>query len=96
MNARPQPILFLPMTASMRLRLEATIENLIALLDEVDGDLDREPDVDDEDGGDDEPDADSEPSLGALNDHHSQGAWSYDGYVGDGDELEDDALDLPA
>lgn len=56
MNACPEPILFLPMTASMRLRLEATIENLIALLDEVDGDPDIEPEIDD--NGDDEPTGD--------------------------------------
>ena len=48
---RREPILFLPMTASIRLRLEATIENLIALLDEVDGDTGIEPDVDDEYAG---------------------------------------------
>lgn len=68
MNTRPEPILFLPMTLTMRLRLEATIENLIALLDEVDGDLDREPDVDDEDGTDAEPDADAEHDGDELED----------------------------
>ena len=52
MNTRLEPILFLPITLTMRLRLEAAIENLIALLDEIDGDAEIEPAVDDEDGGD--------------------------------------------
>jgi hypothetical protein len=80
--------MFLPMTRSMRLRIEATIEQLVALLDEIDGDADFEPHVDDENGGDDE------PSLGSPNNLH-QGMWGVAGYSRD-DDLEDDALDLPA
>lgn len=41
--------LFLAVTPSMRQRIEATIENLLALLDVIDGDPDFE------DGGDGEP-----------------------------------------
>ena len=41
-----QPTTFLAVTPSMRLRLATTIENLIALLDEIDGDENLE------DGGD--------------------------------------------
>ncbi|NBN79288.1 hypothetical protein GWI72_13505 [Microvirga tunisiensis] len=32
------------MTPSLRARIEATIDNLVALLDEIDGDADFEPD----------------------------------------------------
>lgn len=49
MNARPDPVLFLAVTPSMRSRIEATIEHLLALLDAIDGD----PDL--EDGSDAEP-----------------------------------------
>lgn len=41
-----QPTTFLAVTPTMRLRLATTIENLIALLDEIDGDENLE------DGGD--------------------------------------------
>lgn len=46
MNHRLDPVLFLAVTPSMRQRIEATIENLLALLDVIDGDPDFE------DGGD--------------------------------------------
>jgi len=89
MNAHPEPILFLPMTRSMRMRIESTIEQLVALLDEIDGDSDlEEVDRDDEDGGDDE------PSLGSCNHLHQQ-VWGIAGYSRD-DDLEEDVLDLPA
>ncbi|GLK74662.1 hypothetical protein KHC23_23035 [Ancylobacter dichloromethanicus] len=42
----------------LRARAERTIEALIGLLDELDGDPDEE------DGGDEEPDSEGEPSLG--------------------------------
>lgn len=70
MNAHPDPIVFLPLTRSMRVRIEATIEQLLALLDEIDGDPDLEAandddreleDEHDEDGFDLEPDCDDEP-----------------------------------
>lgn len=48
MNARPDLTTFLPMTPALRRRLEATVEQLIALLDEVDGDTDLEPNNDNE------------------------------------------------
>ena len=48
--------LFLAVTPSMRQRIEATIENLLALLDVIDGDPDFE------DGGDAEPEP-PEPYL---------------------------------
>lgn len=48
MNAHPDQTLFLPMTRSMRMRIEATIEQLVALLDEIDGDPDLEAANDDE------------------------------------------------
>lgn len=52
MNARPEIVtIFMPVTPEMRARLEATIEALVSLLDEIDGDPDLEPDTD-------------EPSLG--------------------------------
>jgi hypothetical protein len=43
MNARPDPITFLPMTPALRARIEATVEHLVALLDRIDGDPDLEP-----------------------------------------------------
>lgn len=46
MNSRAQPICYLPLTPALRRRLEATVEQLIGLLDEIDGDSDFEPDVD--------------------------------------------------
>lgn len=53
MNARADFVtVYLPITPAMRARLEATIEALVALLDEIDGDADLEPDED------------AEPSLG--------------------------------
>lgn len=39
-----QPTFFLAVTPTMRLRIATTIENLIALLDEIDGDADLEDD----------------------------------------------------
>lgn len=35
MNARPDFSMFLPMTPALRRRIEATVEQLIALLDEA-------------------------------------------------------------
>lgn len=48
MSSRVQPVLYLPLTPAMRMRIEATIEQLIGLLDEIDGDPDLEPESDDE------------------------------------------------
>ncbi|MFI0848661.1 hypothetical protein [Mesorhizobium sp. IMUNJ 23232] len=39
-----KPTTFLPVTAALRSKLEATIENLIALADAIDGDADLEDD----------------------------------------------------
>lgn len=47
-----QPTTFLAVTPSMRLRIATTIENLIALLDTIDGDPDFELEPDAEEGGD--------------------------------------------
>lgn len=54
MNHHPDPVLFLAVTPSMRTRIEATIEHLLALLDTIDGDPDLE-DGDDAEGDDAEP-----------------------------------------
>lgn len=43
MNPRPLPSDFLALTKARRARIEATIEALIAVLDETDGDSDLEP-----------------------------------------------------
>lgn len=57
MNSRARPVCNLPLTPALRRRLEATVEQLIGLLDEIDGDPDlEEPDTDAE------PDADTEPN----------------------------------
>ncbi|MEQ1953608.1 hypothetical protein [Mesorhizobium sp. CN2-181] len=45
-----QPTIFLTVTPDLRLKLATTIENLIALLDTIDGDEDLEPALDDEPG----------------------------------------------
>lgn len=55
MHAQLEPTVFLPVTRAMRMRIEATIEQLVGLLDEIDGDADLEPANDDE------------PSLGWTN-----------------------------
>ena len=47
-----QPTIFLAFTPTMRLRIATTIENLIALLDEIDDDPDLGPDTDGEENGD--------------------------------------------
>ncbi len=54
----------LEITPATRRGIEDAIEQLIALLDTLDPDVDLEPDTDDEENGDLEPDEDSEPSLG--------------------------------
>jgi hypothetical protein len=48
MNAHPDNTVFLAVTATMRKRLQATIENLIALMDEIDGDENLEESGDEE------------------------------------------------
>jgi hypothetical protein len=48
MNPRPDQTAFLVVTPAMRKRLEATIESLIALMDEIAGDPDLEETGDDE------------------------------------------------
>jgi hypothetical protein len=61
MNPRPHPTLFLARDAKLRLRIETTIERLIAFLDAMDGDENLEPSLagftggldDREDDGDD-------------------------------------------
>lgn len=59
-----QPTIFLAVTPTMRLRIATTIENLIALLDTIDGDENLEPElagffgVGDDREGDDEREAD--------------------------------------
>lgn len=54
MNSFLPPVLYVPLTPAMRIRIEATIEQLIGLLDEIDGDPDFAPDADAE------PDEDTE------------------------------------
>ena len=57
---RRRQTVFIGLTPALRLRIETTIENLLALLDEIDSDENLEPDSDDEDGVDAEPDGDGE------------------------------------
>lgn len=47
-TAEPCPPVLLPLLSSPRAQIEAAIETLIAHLDALDGDPDREPDADDE------------------------------------------------
>ena len=57
------PVTFKPLTPSLRARIEATIENLIALLDVIDGDADCEEDDPAEYNGD-EMDCDTPERFG--------------------------------
>jgi hypothetical protein len=71
MNPQPKPIEFITVTPAMRGLIENVIEDLLLLLDEIDGDENREPDLagfghcfmDDR-----EHDDDFEPSIGSPND----------------------------
>lgn len=73
-----QPTTFLAVTPTMRLRLATTIENLIALLDAIDGDENLEPylagfsGIGDDQKGDDERerDADTDEGDGDCDDEH--------------------------
>lgn len=84
--------------ARLRERIEATIEAMIAMLDELEGDPDLEPDTHDE------PDVDAEPSLGALEpsvcasqEHWAQGDTHHGADLEDEhDGLEPDADEEPA
>ena len=46
----------LAISKDQRERLQEVVDQLITILDEIEGDADFEPDPDDEDGGDHEPD----------------------------------------
>lgn len=46
----------LAISKEQRERLQDVVDQLITILDEIEGDADFEPDSDGEDGGDDEPD----------------------------------------
>lgn len=62
---------FIGMPPSLRQRIETTVESLLALLDEVDGDENREPELAGFDRyrmDDREEDHDFEPSIGSPND----------------------------
>jgi len=68
---------------AIRAEAESLAERLIAFLDMVDGDTDREPDADGEEGGD------LEPNLGTLERHPSPpgyGLFSSPGTWPDGDQ----------
>jgi hypothetical protein len=112
MNARPEFVtIFLPVTSAMRARLEQTIEALVALLDEIDGDADLEPGVDDEPslgwtyGFDGSPapvrdDCDDDRELDLADDEDGGDREPWLGWRGDGrgawgDEGTDDREDEP-
>lgn len=86
---------FLLITTTSRLQIATSIERLINLLDELDGDTDLEPEFDDdehedmEEGEADEDDGSREPSLGsvAANAAISQVHWAQ----GKGSDREEDA-----
>ncbi len=58
MNSPASPTTFLPVTRTMRQLIENVVEDLLLLLDEIDGDADLEDESEDDD-------ADLEPILGA-------------------------------
>ena len=83
-GAAPAPENALATLLAIRAEAESLTEKLIAFLDAVDGDTDREPeDEHDEDGGD------LEPNLGTLEQHPSApgyGLYSSPGTWPDGDQ----------
>lgn len=58
MNRPASPTTFLPVTRTMRQLIENVVEDLLLLLDEIDGDADFEDESEDDD-------ADLEPILGS-------------------------------
>lgn len=78
-------VLFLTITKGDRLSIATSIERLIDLLDELDGDADLEIDGDDEDGRDDE------PSFGWTD---QEARFAVFPQSGDEREVEDDEPDL--
>ena len=58
MNRPASPTTFVPMTQTMRQLIENVVEDLLLLLDEIDGDADLEDESEDDD-------SDLEPILGA-------------------------------
>lgn len=50
MNRRPEPTTFIAITPAMRVLIENVVEDLLLLLDEIDGDSDLEDDDPPEDG----------------------------------------------
>lgn len=63
---------WLTIEPATRRRIEAAIENLLALLDQIDGDCDQEPD-----GTDLEPDGTDEPRRVTATTGHDQRQWSH-------------------
>ena len=62
MNALvPIPTTFVPLTPRLRAKIEATIEELVAILDSFDGNPDEEPDDFEEDDDPAEDEGDREP-----------------------------------
>jgi len=73
MNSRPEPATFIALTPAMRELIENVIEDLLLLLDELDGDPELEPTMgdvpwgyQDEQEGDNQ---DAEPDDNGIGDH---------------------------
>lgn len=81
MNRPASPTTFLPVTRTMRQLIENVVEDLLLLLDEIDGDADLEDESEDDD-------ADFEPILGA-NICFDQSSWHCG--VRDDREIADDS-----
>jgi hypothetical protein len=75
----------MPLPIETRQRIETVIEELVGLLDLVDGDADLEANGDEEDGHED----DLEPSIGALG-RWMDGRLEYDLEADDADDEESD------
>jgi len=72
---------FLAVSPSMRLRIETTVENLLALLDEIDGDENIEC------GGDPEPEETDCNLAGAMSDlEHDEGEGDCNLFISGGSE----------
>lgn len=91
MNPQPKPIEFVTVTPTMRGLIENVIEDLLLLLDEIDGDENREPDLagfDHRSMDDREYDDDFEPSIGSPNDlEHDDAEFDEPGFIEGGQGL---------
>ena len=86
MNSRPEPATFIALTPAMRELIENIVEDLLLLLDELDGDSDLEPtmgdvregyqDEQEGDNQDSEPDDNGIADRDGLMEQATEGSWA--------------------